>query len=308
MMRSRSAGAVVLTCGVLVGYCLAAAALAWASAGPFVALGAGGPADLEALVTVAAAAGAWLCLGWLGIGFAAALLAGLPGGAGRGGTWVSSRITPKVVRRLAEIALGLTVASAAGLAGGTPALAATGPESSSRVHTGVQGIVPAPATPGAFVDGSLDGGPVSAAEHDRTVADGLPSLDRPAGEPLPAPVEMPQAKRAAPEMAGYAPGAPVPLVTTVPRADGSQDAAEQAAAGQAAQHSADVVVRRGDSLWGIAARQLGADARPAAIAAQWPRWYAANRHVIGADPDVIHPGQRLRPPGHGSTEINQEGR
>jgi nucleoid-associated protein YgaU len=43
------------------------------------------------------------------------------------------------------------------------------------------------------------------------------------------------------------------------------------------------VVTPGDTLWGIA----GAD---------WPRWYAANSATIGADPDLIRPGQRLVPP------------
>ncbi len=58
----------------------------------------------------------------------------------------------------------------------------------------------------------------------------------------------------------------------------------------------DVVVRRGDTLWDIAARHLGPGASPAAVSAEWPRWYAANRHVIGPDADLLHPGQRLRPP------------
>jgi hypothetical protein len=46
------------------------------------------------------------------------------------------------------------------------------------------------------------------------------------------------------------------------------------------------VVAPGDTLWGIA----GAD---------WPRWYAANRAVVGPDPDLIRPGQRLVPPAGG---------
>ena len=57
-----------------------------------------------------------------------------------------------------------------------------------------------------------------------------------------------------------------------------------------------VVVRRGDTLWDIAARALGPDASVANIAASWPGWYAANRSSIGPDPDLILPGQRLRPP------------
>jgi resuscitation-promoting factor RpfA len=58
----------------------------------------------------------------------------------------------------------------------------------------------------------------------------------------------------------------------------------------------EVVVRRGDSLWAIAARHLPAGASDAAVATEWPRWYAANRHVVGSDPDHLLPGQRLVPP------------
>ena len=57
-----------------------------------------------------------------------------------------------------------------------------------------------------------------------------------------------------------------------------------------------VVVRRGDTLWAIAARHLGRGADAAEIAREWPRWFAANRTAIGADPDVLQPGQLLRPP------------
>ena len=58
----------------------------------------------------------------------------------------------------------------------------------------------------------------------------------------------------------------------------------------------EVVVRRGDTLWDITARALGPGATAADIAAGWPRWHAANRSTIGADPDLIRPGQVLRPP------------
>jgi nucleoid-associated protein YgaU len=57
-----------------------------------------------------------------------------------------------------------------------------------------------------------------------------------------------------------------------------------------------VVVRRGDTLWDIAARALGPGASVADIAASWPGWYAANQSTIGLDPDLILPGQLLRPP------------
>jgi LysM repeat protein len=47
-----------------------------------------------------------------------------------------------------------------------------------------------------------------------------------------------------------------------------------------------VRVAPGDTLWDIAARRLGAGS-------SWPAIYALNRDVIGPDPGVITPGQRL---------------
>ncbi len=58
----------------------------------------------------------------------------------------------------------------------------------------------------------------------------------------------------------------------------------------------EVVVRRGDTLWSIAARHLGEGATDAEVAAAWPRWYAANRAVVGPDPDLLRPGQVLHAP------------
>jgi len=58
-----------------------------------------------------------------------------------------------------------------------------------------------------------------------------------------------------------------------------------------------VLVRRGDTLWGIAARHLPGQVSNARIAAAWPPWYRLNRRVIGSDPNLIRPGMRLRAPG-----------
>lgn len=54
-----------------------------------------------------------------------------------------------------------------------------------------------------------------------------------------------------------------------------------------------VQVRAGDSLWAIAAASLPADASAAAVDARWRQIYRANDAVIGADPDLIRPGQRF---------------
>ena len=57
-----------------------------------------------------------------------------------------------------------------------------------------------------------------------------------------------------------------------------------------------VVVHRGDTLWAIAARHLGGPPTDAQIDHAWRAWYATNHDVIGPDPDLILPGQQLRPP------------
>jgi nucleoid-associated protein YgaU len=57
-----------------------------------------------------------------------------------------------------------------------------------------------------------------------------------------------------------------------------------------------VVVRSGDSLWSIAARELGPHATDAEVAKAWPRWYHANADVIGPDAALIRPGQHLQVP------------
>jgi len=62
-----------------------------------------------------------------------------------------------------------------------------------------------------------------------------------------------------------------------------------AAASVTASPATRYVVRPGDTLSGIAAR--------VAVRGGWPALYAANRHVIGPDPDVIRPGTVLVLPG-----------
>jgi len=57
---------------------------------------------------------------------------------------------------------------------------------------------------------------------------------------------------------------------------------------------AERVVHRGDSLWSIAAARLGPDARPGAVLREVHRLHALNADVVGADPDVLLPGQVLR--------------
>src|SRR5690606_11743195 len=79
-----------------------------------------------------------------------------------------------------------------------------------------------------------------------------------------------------------------PHVPDTPSAPGPRDAPDAPAA--------TYVVRAGDSLWAIAAAHLDPGADDDAVAAAWPRWYAANAAILGPDPDHIHPGQILLAP------------
>ena len=121
------------------------------------------------------------------------------------------------------------------------------------------------------------------AQADRAVSAAAQQAD-----PTPPPVDVPALDRwtpdrpVAPAAASGQPAEPLALLVTRPH--------------RGRVVSDHVVVRRGDTLWDIAARALGPDASVADIAASWPGWYAANRSTIGPDPDLILPGQRLRPP------------
>ncbi|HEX2904177.1 MAG TPA: hypothetical protein VHO01_12035 [Jatrophihabitans sp.] len=52
-------------------------------------------------------------------------------------------------------------------------------------------------------------------------------------------------------------------------------------------------MQAGDSLWSLTARELGPRANDHDIAIAWPYWYRQNLRVIGSDPGLLRPGQRL---------------
>lgn len=88
-----------------------------------------------------------------------------------------------------------------------------------------------------------------------------------------------------------APAVPPHLVSSTPSRQGAADIGTDTGT-----DTGGVVVRHGDTLWSLAARQLGPDASDAEIAAWWPRWWKANRALIGSDPDRLLPGTRLLAP------------
>lgn len=86
-----------------------------------------------------------------------------------------------------------------------------------------------------------------------------------------------------------------PTTPTLPGATPSPEARPSTAFVRS-EATSGVVVRRGDTLWDIAASALEPVATNAEIAAHWPEWYEANRQVIGPNPHLLLPGQILQPP------------
>jgi hypothetical protein len=83
----------------------------------------------------------------------------------------------------------------------------------------------------------------------------------------------------------------------LPPASAAAEAAHPAPVSRAEEHV--VVVVPGDTLWAIAERDLPATARPDEVDARWRAIHRANASLIGPDPHLILPGQRLRlPPAH----------
>lgn len=245
---------------------------------------------VESVVASLVVAVGVLATSWVG---ASALVAGTcaavrsAGGAWRAGEAAVQRWAPGLVRR------ALAVAVAAGVGLGAAA--------------GAHAAVEAPPTPpGITVDLGW-----------------TPTADLAAvGEPTPAPTADPAAATPPGSAAttSVAPPAPDTASTSAPTPDAPATATPAAVPPAAvapvtvapvaltpvaapvttpdvpaapAPVGGTVEVRPGDTLWGIAARALGADASDAAIAAEWPRWYAANAATIGPDPDVLRPGQVL---------------
>lgn len=104
----------------------------------------------------------------------------------------------------------------------------------------------------------------------------------PAADPVPGSPGTHGGDRAAARAGEALAGLPLPELPTGRRRTGSRNV---------------VAVVPGDSLWDIAARTLPDGASPAAVAERSAEFYRVNRAVIGSDPDLIHPGQRLRLPG-----------
>lgn len=233
----------------------------------------------------------WCVALWLAFGCIAVLAAAVPGRVGRMARYVARQMLPDAVLRAVAGAAGLSVL-----------------------------IAPVAADAGTI----SDHGPVSATAPAGRMSHRTPNWPTDAGQQRRVrvgwPTDNPRAHRAhvptptlptspAPSSGRSMPGAPppsrsaprqpapTPSPSTNARASTSPGQTRHARPGVAPTvSSGEVLVKPGDCLWLIAAQRLGPDASPAEIAAAWPRWYATNERVIGADPSQVRPGELLQVP------------
>ncbi|WP_448615706.1 LysM peptidoglycan-binding domain-containing protein [Modestobacter sp. URMC 112] len=238
-------------------------------------------AGVDALLVPVAAAAGWACWAWGVLGLVLTALSALPGAVGRTADLLLMALLPAGARRLAAMAVGLTVGAGAPLSA-VPAVPALDP--GTAVLTAAADHRPAPddltSTTGAGIGGPVADWPAGRAEGPPVGAEG-PSVGAEADEPD----------------GGGPPDWPAPPTAT-PSSPAPAPAPSQAPAGPAAdQH----VVLRGDCLWDIAADRLAAQ-RPGApvgdadVLAAVHAWWQANAGVIGPDPDLLLPGQVLSAP------------
>jgi resuscitation-promoting factor RpfA len=253
----------------------------------------------QAIATLAATA-LWLVAAWLGLGLLAAAGVRLPGSAGRLARGLARALLPGAIRRLVAGSAGLGV-----LLAPLPALATPGP--AAQGGSGV--AAPALPAPGWPLSPSAAGrplpapgwplSPTSAPANDPAPAPThLPPPTWPTDPDAPAPTHLPPAARpvASPPRHRPGPQSPAEGVETPPSPGRAAEPRPDPPHPARPDTASTVRVRAGDSLWSIAARQLHPGATPAQIAVAWPQWYAANRDRIGADPNRLRPGQRLRVP------------
>ena len=278
----------LLVGGAAVALLLTVLQHAWAT------LQAPGPArPADALLLCVTAAGT-LLVAWVVLSLALSLLAALPGAGGALAARGAATLAPATVRRLAGALLGASLGAtlSAGSAGATVTVApATATPmatwSAAPVAGDPTGGVPSaawPLTPGGHsARASTGAGPSGGTGEGSGATDGR-SVDAAAGTTDGTGATAPDA--------AWTP--PRPDRTPVPDPEALHLLSRAPDAGTLVDE--DVVVRRGDTLWSIAARFLGPAATAEEIAREWPRWHEANRHAVGDDPDLIQPGQVLQPP------------
>lgn len=239
--------------------------------------GSDGPPTTDEILAAGLLWGAVALCGWLGMTFAILALSTAPGALGRTFCRIAESLTPHCARQALALALGASVGTVALPA---PAAIAASPCASTSGNSSGNAST---STASSAADSSYD---ATSAVAPAAVGSAVPSPGFAPSHRVPGAVS-----RITPAPApGWVPDRPA-------RVTSAEAGALLAGTLRPAGSMIDTVtVRRGDTLWSIAARHLGPEASDSEVAAEWPRWFAANRSVIGDDPDVVLPGQLLRAP------------
>jgi resuscitation-promoting factor RpfA len=225
------------------------------------------PALREALEMVAwavAMAGGAL----LGLALVAELLRRTRTGTGL--VALADRLLPTTARRVAT-ALLTTMAAATAVAVPHPA------RGDDHVRSWLVEETPAPSPSSPTVTSSL---PTTTSTSAPPVL-GSSTTPAPARAPVVAPRPRAVLRPPASVPAPHASTVPAPPANAAPLPDAGV---------------ASYTVRPGDCLWSIAATRLGRSATTRAIDRGWRVIYDANRHSVGPDPNLIHPGLVLTLP------------
>ncbi|WP_040338404.1 LysM peptidoglycan-binding domain-containing protein [Candidatus Blastococcus massiliensis] len=220
-------------------------------------------AGAETLVLAAVGLLAWTVWAWGALGLLLTAASALPGALGAAADVLTRGVLPAGARRGAALALGLGLGVAAPMAG-TTLLIATAPAAAAGAAP--LAVPEWPTAPGTDV-GALP--------------------EWPAGE---------DAGEATPSSGG----ARVPDWPAVPGVDSPPSDGPTVPSGPDAPAPGAHVVLRGDCLWDIAAAELtarlGRTPTDGETARATHAWWLTNAAVIGSDPDLLLPGQVLRPP------------
>jgi hypothetical protein len=203
-------------------------------------------------------------------------LARLPGLTGRLARRVTLALAPAVVRRMVDLLVGGALLVQVAVVAPDPSLGhrSSGPgqpvvASSACGRPGTGG----PVTPERPAPIRLGAAPLRLSVDDTEPVEARP-IPRRSAAPLP-------------PWLGGGPSKPAPLP---PSLDSGTSRSAPGYRAQAGEHT----VQAGDTLWDIAAAHLvPAERSTATIHRYWQQVYRANRPVVGADPDLIHPGTRL---------------
>jgi nucleoid-associated protein YgaU len=211
----------------------------------------------------------WLVALWLAIGLAATLIAASTGRRHGLLATLSRRATPALLRRLVIASTGASIALSPVTAVAIGTAAAPAANGSVAIGIPTDPVTPELTPPGWPLDQPVGGsrsttGPIAGATAISTGS-------------------IPADATPRPPVVGTTPEPPVVGTTPGPPLDPAPDRPAPSS----------VLVKPGDSLWLLTAQRLGPTATDDQIVVAWPYWYRQNRSVIGRDPNLLQPGQRL---------------